>query len=53
MSIDAESLNHEKTMEELLKCIYEELVRLNAQHEFITNEVVEDYDIEDRLNDHN
>lgn len=49
MSINAESLNHEQNVELLLQEILKELVRLNAQHEFITNEVIEDEDIEEKL----
>ncbi len=48
MSIDAESLTHEQNVELLLNEILTELKRLNAQQEFITNEVVEDLDLEDR-----
>lgn len=53
MSIDAESLDHERLVEQLLKHMLRELIKINAQHEFITNEVIEDYDIEEKIDDHN
>lgn len=48
MSIDAESLDHEQRVEDLLEGILMELKRLNVQHQLITNEIIEDYDIEDK-----
>lgn len=48
MSIEAESSAHEQRVEQLLEKIVMELVKLNAQQEYITNEIIEDSDIEDK-----